>query len=520
MFALTKSIRTIAPFAIALSGAFGSTATFAQSASNSTEARINHLEAVNQALIEYLRAKNKDAETEALIVNLECLKYQKPTPESPLPVKASAAKVVTTELISPSVASEGKGGVVTTSPAYSYTMLDHTENVNTRPLVLLQARSLDQLTSSVTLGGGITAIADWQSSNRNSKFAYLMRHPTSANQIGKHVSEAVIHSAQLQATVAYSSDLSSYLELLYNPEQSFGAGTITDVNRNQIELRKAFVLWGNLKKSPYYGVIGKLDIPFGLNDTLSPFTNSTNWHAFAGLAYGAQLGYFGNGIHLRGMAVQGGAQFRSANAPVNGTSVPSQLNNFALDANYTASISGDATLKLGVSYQHATAYCQSYPVVHFQPCQDNVPAWSGYAKLRFNRLTLLGEFAKTTKTWPGTHVPNQANPLSVYAASEVTAMTFGGRYAAPVIPNDLNLSFEFSQFRAGPDGAPWERQNQWVAGVSNFVWPNVNVFGEYILTQGYAPLNFISGGNFPNGSTWSDASARSNIVMIGVKAAY
>ena len=469
MFALTKSIRTIAPFAIALSGAFGSTATFAQSASNSTEARINHLEAVNQALIEYLRAKNKDAETEALIVNLECLKYQKPTPESPLPVKASAAKVVTTELVSPSVASEGKGGVVTTSPAYSYTMLDHTENVNTRPLVLLQARSLDQLTSSVTLGGGITAIADWQSSNRNSKFAYLMRHPTSANQI---------------------------------------------------ELRKAFVLWGNLKKSPYYGVIGKLDIPFGLNDTLSPFTNSTNWHAFAGLAYGAQLGYFGNGIHLRGMAVQGGAQFRSANAPVNGTSVPSQLNNFALDANYTASISGDATLKLGVSYQHATAYCQSYPVVHFQPCQDNVPAWSGYAKLRFNRLTLLGEFAKTTKTWPGTHVPNQANPLSVYAASEVTAMTFGGRYAAPVIPNDLNLSFEFSQFRAGPDGAPWERQNQWVAGVSNFVWPNVNVFGEYILTQGYAPLNFISGGNFPNGSTWSDASARSNIVMIGVKAAY
>jgi type II secretory pathway pseudopilin PulG len=516
MFVATKNMRVIAPFALALGAALVPTTANAQSAANSTEARINQLEAVNQALIDYLRAKNKDPETEALIVNLDRLKTPKPVPETSPPAKAGSARVAT-EAATPGASSVG---VVTTNSAYSYTMLDHTENVNTRPLVLLQARALDQLTSTLTLGGGITAIADWQSSNRNSKFAYLMRHPTSANQIGEHVSEAVIHSAQLQATIAFSSDISGYMELLYNPEQSFGPGTITDINRNQIELRKAFMLWGNLKESPYYGTIGKFDIPFGLNDTVSPFTNSTNWHAFAGLAYGAQLGYFGNGIHIRGMAVQGGAQFRSANAPVNGTSVPSQLNNFALDANHTSTFGGAANLKLGVSYQHATAYCQSYPVVHFQPCQDNVPAWAGYGKLSFNRLTLLAEIAKTTKTWPGTHVPNQANPLSVYAASEVTSMTFGGRYAAPVIPNDLNLSFEFSQFRAGPNGSPWERQNQWVAGISNYVLPNVNVFGEYILTQGYAPLNFISGGNFPNGSTWSDANARSNIVMLGVKAAF
>ena len=40
-------------------------------------------------------------------------------------------------------------------------------------------------------------------------------------------------------------------------------------------------------------------------------------------------------FHVRAMAVQGGAQFRSANVPVEGSSVPSRLNNFAVDARYT-----------------------------------------------------------------------------------------------------------------------------------------------------------------------------------------
>jgi hypothetical protein len=49
---------------------------------------------------------------------------------------------------------------------------------------------------------------------------------------------------------------------------------------------------------------------------------------------------------------------------------------------------------------------------------------------------------------------------------------------------------------------------------------SVDLFGEAIHVDGFAPLNFISGGNQPGGATWSDASARSNVLMLGVQAAF
>ena len=85
-------------------------------------------------------------------------------------------------------------------------------------------------------------------------------------------------------------NVTGYAELLYDPEQSFGQGTITALARNQIQLRRGWVMFGNLDQLPVYALVGKMDTPFGLNDTVNPFTNSTNWHAFAGLAYGGQVG--------------------------------------------------------------------------------------------------------------------------------------------------------------------------------------------------------------------------------------
>ena len=218
---------------------------------------------------------------------------------------------------------------------YSFEVLDHAENTNTKQRLQLQNIAAGQLQNRVTLGGQITALANIQHANEDSKFGWLMRHPTSSNQLGKSASEAVIHSANLNITAQLSAQFTGYVELLYNPEQNFAAdSTITGLPRNNVNVRRAYLLWGDLNHSPYYAAIGKMDIPFGLNDTVSPFTNSTNWHSFAGLAYGALVGVSTDNWHLRAMAVQGGAQFRNANTPVEDSNVPSKLNNFAVDINY------------------------------------------------------------------------------------------------------------------------------------------------------------------------------------------
>lgn len=412
-----------------------------------------------------------------------------------------------------------RADLVGVSPDYGFAMLDHAEGVNRRHLTVLEAQQAGDTPDRVTLSGSVIALANYQQSNSNTKFGWLMRHPTSANQIGETVSEAVIHNAQLAFTAQATDTVTAYAEILYDPQQSFGTGTITDINRNQLQLRKAWVMWGDLDRSPFYAALGKMDTPFGLNDTVSPFTNSTNWHAFAGLAYGALGGYASNGLHVRAMAIQGGAQFRAHNAPVEDTSVPSRLNNFAVDANYTADFGGGTSVMAGASYTHATAYCQAYPVFHFNPCDDNNPGWAVYATADLGAFDLLGEYASTTDVWPGTASP--APQYAQFEAVKAESFTLGGRYWMNVRNDaDFALSAEFSRFISGEDGAPWERQDQWVLGAAFHPVANVEVFAEYIHTLGWVPLNFVSGGNLPNGDSWSENDAKTDVIAVGVQAAF
>ena len=123
--------------------------------------------------------------------------------------------------------------------------------------------------------------------------------------------------------------------------------------------------------------------------------------------------------------------------------------------------------------------------------------------------------------WPGSAVPDPTNPLSVFKAEETQSFTLGGRYAMNIgQKSPLDLSFEFSRFRAGADGAPWERQDQYVAGLGYFIAPGVNLFGEFIHVDGWAPLNFVSGGNQPDGTSWSKLDATTDVITFGVQAAF
>ena len=351
----------------------------------------------------------------------------------------------------------------------------------------------------------------------------MMRHPTAKNQVGKTVSEAAIHSVQLGVTTTFGNWVAGHAQALFDPEQSFGDGANTSIDRNQLQVRQAWVLFGDLDRSPFHASLGKMAVPFGLTDTVNPFTASTVWHAFGGLANGAKAGYASDGLNLTLMGIQGGAQFRAANTPVKGTAVPGRLNNFAVDASYEFGLAAAGSLLLGGSYQRGSAYCQDYPVQHFEPCRDTNPAFGIYGRLIFGPFAFKTEFARTTDAWPGTFNPD----IPQFAASKVTAFDLGAKYRLERGGGPLDLSVEFSRFAAGPGGAPWERQDQTVLGVAWFVEPSVKLFAEYVRTAGYTPLNFISGGSvrdaaggIDNTRTHSDRSARSEILLVGANVAF
>ena len=138
-------------------------------------------------------------------------------------------------------------------------------------------------------------------------------------------------------------------------------------------------------------------------------------------------------------------------------------------------------------------------------------------------LTLIGEFVQTLDKWPGTFNP----ALPQFPANDVTSFGVGAKYRFDPDDGPADLSAEFSRFTAGPDGAPWEDQDQLVLGAAWFAEPSVKLFAENVRVSGFAPLNFISGGsirdedgNIVPDRTISDASARSDIFLVGVNAAF
>jgi hypothetical protein len=395
-------------------------------------------------------------------------------------------------------------------------MLDHTANLRKVRLLMHAKRCGDIEACGLYAGLSVISIADYQHSNTDSKFGYLMRHPTSSNQIGKDVSEAVIHSAQFALTAAITPWLTGYGEFLYDPQQSFGSGTITSLSRNQIQLRKGYALLGNLDCWPVYMALGKMDTPFGQTYTVNPFTSNTVWHAFGGLVYGALFGYDCNNLNINLMAVQGGAQFRALNAPVRDTAVPSRLNNFAGDINYTFDYC-NACITLGASYKHSSAYVQDFPVQHFAAGRDTNPAWSVYGTVHYCDWTVKGSYVTTTKVWPGTFNPNP--PLNVFPAHKTEAFDAGAKWKFMECKCwDYFASAEFSRFIAGPSGAPWERQDQTVLGLAALYCESSKFFLEGFFTKGFVPLNFISGGGpVPVTETHSVRDAESFGIIVGAQ---
>jgi len=421
-------------------------------------------------------------------------------------------------LSQPSVAQEN---TIRLNSPYTYRMLDHTTEVNRKHEVLLDARSNGSIgEKELVIGLNMNVIADAQSTNRDAKFGYLMRHPTQNNQGGKSSSEVIVHDVNLQLTATPLPWATAYAEILYNPEQSFGRGTITDLNRNQLQMRKAYALIGDLNEYPVYGAFGKMTTPFGLTDTVSPFTSSTLWHSFGGLVYGGLLGYDKGGLNLSAMAIQGGPQFRAANS---GDDLPDEIANYTINGSYTHTFDQDRTVRVGGGYLDGSAYCQPWPVTHFSSCEGFTnPAWGAHLLANWDRFTLLADFAETTEDWPGTQNPTP--PLDVFEPVGVSSQTLGAKYDLPLAAlggRDLGISLEYSDFEAGAEGSPWERQEQLVFGLEMNWNQNAKIFGEYIKTNGYVPLNFLSGPDpFDEtenpATTHSDADAESDVFVIGL----
>ena len=106
----------------------------------------------------------------------------------------------------------------------------------------------------------------------------------------------------------------------------------------------------------------------------------------------------------------------------------------------------------------------------------------------------------------------------MFEAAKVSSLDYGANFQINPDGNTVfSLSAEFSNFVAGAEGSPWERSNQIIVGLNAQIEDTSRFFIEFLNTKGYSPLNFISGGNFPDlGVTHSDRDATTTGVLVGV----
>ena len=177
------------------------------------------------------RLDTLEAENRELRKEIEALKAKRTKPPQAPPSQSRADPAAETTA----------ARFVRTDSKFGYDVLDPTTGINRKQRLILERRNDGTLApDSLHVHGAVTAIANYQGSNRNDKFGYLMRHPTAKNQVGDTVSEATIHSAQLGFTGTLGDWLTGHAEMLFDPEQSFGDGTNTDIDRNQLQVRRAY----------------------------------------------------------------------------------------------------------------------------------------------------------------------------------------------------------------------------------------------------------------------------------------
>ncbi len=414
------------------------------------------------------------------------------------------------------------------SDFFSIFLNENTQKINQKQLLLLKRKQKKRLDgNTLSVGSRFLGLIDYQSTNTPNHFGWLMRFPGPQNQAGSHVSEAIVHSAQIALLGNMGPWFSYSAQILYHPSQNFlstaqgGNDTITGAARNTVGIRKAYVVWGNLDRSPVFLTLGKFQAPFGLTDTVNPFTTSMTWHVFAGLSYGLKAEYFHHGLNGSIELAQGGPQFRALNSVVNegDQGSPSHLNNYVLDLNYTYDFGARSHLLFGGSYMAASSYCAPAPTQHFANCDVNVPAFDFYTQLTVSDLTALFEFGKTTRPWPGTTDPT--NPVFAdVKAVKPFVYDIGLKYRQAVFDRVYDFSASFGEFVSGDRGTEFRRQNQLVFGVTTQVYRNVHLFSEYVHINGFVPFVNLTG--IQTGGGWvpgpSIAHAKTDVVLLGIDA--
>lgn len=366
-------------------------------------------------------------------------------------------------------------------------MLNFQNRQTEKQIAVLESQLDSDQFPRIILGAQLRASAMVGVTNTAGKFSYLGRFPP--DFVGTTATDARMTQANAAAILHAAPGVSGYFETLFSDVFTFPTFT-----QGSFQVRQAYVVLGDLNRSPLYAFIGKKNISFGDFRTLSPFSQAMPWHYFAPLAEGAGVGYSGNGLELTAMAINGSRGIRVADSDSKG-----KLNNFAANGNYTFSPVNDSDVTFGAGYLHGTIY-DSTVAEHTNPTITGPMngAWDVHSRARFGRYYASGEYVRTLHAWPVVGAP-------------VVAYTTELGIDIPEFTYPAFVSASWGQGLQGAAGTTFHSNSQLIIGSQFQLHKNVHLSLEYIRSLGFAPLQNIT--------TVSDPNVIQNTFLVGLTVA-
>ncbi len=430
------------------------------------------------------------------------------------------------------------GGPVKTNAAHTREMLDWQESVTGKTITLLANRANGQLQDdSLYIGGGIRGGFMFQSTSQAGQFPLLSRFPFFSNRTDKSAGVFAINNAALSFTSTFGDWTTIYMQ----PEYS---ETEYAPDQEEFQLRKAFVVFGNLEKTPFYAAFGRKTIDFGNFDSYNAFTHNEGAHYFHAVSDQPvlEVGYYGNGFKVSASALSGGRQLRVAFA-----NEDNNLANYAFNAEKEFLIGKNKAFTLGGGYLHDTIYRDNFTAHTFQGRQTGTPpanfieyrnsAVNAFAEYNSPFFDAMVEYTTTLKPWAaaipqstdGTPVasylidPNGSTTdinninfdekLSVLVAqARIKPMVFGNRLAIAATGSWGNIGDDFVGVGAFGQPTTWSKNQQHAFSLEYPISPYLEVGAEYVYNKGFIP--FVAPQQVSNDSTTAHA------VNVGFKARF
>ncbi|MDG1874954.1 MAG: hypothetical protein P8J27_13650, partial [Mariniblastus sp.] len=381
------------------------------------------------------------------------------------------------------IAESSRVGLIEFDTSYTSKMLDFQNRQGDKEVMLLKRAAQQQIGMAFTFGTQFRASGLFAATNTADKFPYQGRFPTDFS--GESASDLRLLQANQNITVDVSPMVHGYFETLFSDVFTFSAP-----KQGSFQVRQAYVVFGDLSRSPFYAHIGKKNVSFGDMGTLSPFTQAMPWHYFAPLAEGAGVGFDNGWFNATVTALSGSRGIRVVDSEKSGS-----INNFAANLQCTLPVGICSQLRFGGGYLLGTIYNADVPE-HTDPgiVGPNNGAWDVNAALDLGELHFAGEFAKTANPWPATDFA-----VTAYSAEAAVDNVLFGR------PGRASVSW--SEGIQGEEGTQFEFNRQLVLGYRHEAFNNATFTFEYVRSTGFAPLMNIQ--------TASDISVEQDSFVFG-----